>query len=57
VLAGWVSGMLIVENSAIRAMIAMTDSDERSASIRAFAFSLTISSAVALGTPALSRAA
>ncbi len=55
--AGCLSGMVKLVNSAMSAMIAITDSDERSALMRAFAFSSTISSAVALGTFALSRAA
>src|SRR5206468_3013337 len=54
---GWAVGMLRLANRAISAIRAITDSDERSASIRALAFSLTTSSVVALGTPALSSAA
>src|SRR5262249_1000445 len=56
-LAGCAVGIVRPKNSAISAITAITESDDRSASSRAVLFSLTISSAVCLGTPALSSAA
>jgi len=44
-------------NSAIRAMMASSDNEERSPSMRALAFSLTIASVVLGDSPALSSAA
>jgi len=54
---GWRTGIRRVVNSAIRAMTASTDNDERSPAMRASAFSVTMASAVLGATPALSSAA
>jgi hypothetical protein len=51
----WV-GIRRVNGSAIKAMTAITESDERNPSMRAVAFSATIASAVLVGTPAVSSA-
>ena len=60
-LPGWRMGCRVgirrLTNSAISAMMASTDRDARSPSMRAFAFSSTMASAVFGGTPALSSAA
>src|SRR5205085_8825477 len=54
--AGCLVGIRRLKGSAIRAMIAITDSDERNPSRRAVVFSATMASAVFVGTPALSSA-
>jgi hypothetical protein len=51
---GCSAGIRRLKNSAISATAASSDSDERSPAMRAFAFSVTIASAVFGGRPALS---